>query len=149
MKPYDIYRKPPKVYRRIAVVRNSKWTFVSIPGNSFASETKTQKFYVINEKFSLCQYNQNDPSRGTFYGLPGDYIASDINSNLTLVTAADYKRKFSKPFRTGSPAPANSDDFLREGPKNLNQINSNNNTTNPPNTGTAENARRTTTGPSY
>ena len=149
MKPYDIYNKPPKVYRRIAVKRNNGWVFTSIPSNSFVRQTKTQRFYLMNEVFSLCQFNQRDPSRGTFYGKPGDYISADGNANLTLVTAKDYNRKYEPTFRTGSSAPLNSDDFFREGRKTLDQFVSNSSTTNLPSTGGSANARSGNTRPSY
>ena len=149
MKPYDIYNKPPKVYRRIAVRRDNRWVFTSIPSNSFARQTKTQRFYLMNEVFSLCQFNQRDPDRGTFYGKPGDYIAADENANLTLVTAKEYNRKYEPTFRTGSSAPLNSDDFSREGRKTVDQFVSNSSTTNSTSTGGSANARSGNTRTSY
>jgi hypothetical protein len=114
LKPYDVFQKPSPVQRRISVIRAGQWAFATIPADTFARETETQKFYLINEKFGLCTFNQNNPSKLSFRGLPGDYIAADPEGNLTIVTAKDYARKFPKARPSNMAMPLTSDDFLRE-----------------------------------
>ena len=114
LKSYDVFQKPSPVQRRISVIRAGQWAFATIPADTFSRKTKTQRFYLINEKFGLCVFNQRDPSILSSRGLPGDYVASDPNGNLTIVTAEDYARKFPKAKPSNMAMPLTSDDFLRE-----------------------------------
>ena len=149
LKSYDIFAKPEPVLRRISILRNGVWTFATIPADSYVRETKTQKFYLVNEKFGLCKFNQNDPKKTSVRGKNGDYVAADPNGNLTLVTAEEFSRKFPKatPIRTGSAL--TSDDFLRESSEELNSSTSNSTSTNSTSTGGSGNAGSRITGTSY
>jgi hypothetical protein len=114
LKVYDVFQKGPVKPRRISLIRFGQYVFATIPPNDFVRQTKTQKFYLINEPFGLCLSNQNNPRKSSFKGIPGDYIAADLDGNLTLVTAKDYARKFPKARPSNIVTPLTSDDFLRE-----------------------------------
>lgn len=149
LKSYDIFAKPEPVLRRISIIRNGIWTFATIPATSFVRETKSQRFYLINEVFGLCRFNQIDPRKTSVRGKNGDYIAADPNGNLTLVTAKEFSRKFPKAAPSGMAAPLTSDDFIRESSEELSTATSNRTTNNSTFTGGISNARPTTTRPSY
>lgn len=149
LKSYEVFQQIPAVQTRISVQRAGQWTFATIPEDSFARKTKTQRFYLINESFGLCLSNQNNPRKRYSRGLPGDYIAADPDGNLTIVTAADYARQFPKDRPSGmTPAPS-SDDFLRESSQRSSSGTSNSSTTNLPSTGGSANARSGNTRTSY
>lgn len=114
LKSYDIFQKPSPDQRRISVIRSGQWTFATISADSLVRETKSQRFYLVNEKFGLCQFNQNNAAKLSSRGKPGDYIAADPNGNLTIVTAKEYARKFPKEKPANINMPLTSDDFLRE-----------------------------------
>ena len=149
LKSYDIFVKADPVLRRISLLRNGIWTFATIPPDRFVRETKTQRFYLINELFGLCVFNQNNPKKTKFRGKSGDYIAADINGNLTLVTAEDYRRKFPKEAPSNMVMPLTSDDFLRESSTNTSPLSSNSSRTNSSSTGATTNARPTNTASYY
>ena len=149
LKSYEVFQKLPEVQTRISINRSGQWVFATIPEDTFARKTKTQRFYLINEPFGLCLSNQNNPKKRYSRGLPGDYIAADPNGNLTIVTAADYARQFPKDRPSGmTPAP-NSDDFLRESSQISSSSPSNSSTINSTSTGGSANARSGNTRTSY
>lgn len=131
--------------------RRGVWRFATIDKDSFARETANQKFYVINEPFGLCNFDQDDPSKILFRGRPGDYVASDQEGNLTLVTLEDFRLRFPPKDETQRYSPPTSDDFKRETFEQSQQTNSNNSTiTNSSNSsGGTTNARSGNTGTSY
>lgn len=152
MKSYDLIPRPIQVLRRISVQRRGVWTFATIDKNSFVRETKNQRFYVINERFGLCNFDERDPSKTAFRGQPGDYIAADkSNGDLTLVTLTEFKLRFPAPDETVRYMPPTSSDFTRETYEQTQQTNSNTNTTinSSTSTGGSSNARSTTTRTSY
>lgn len=114
LKSYEVFQKPDPVQRRISVLRRGQWTFATIPANTFVRQTESQRFYIVNEKFGLCRFDQRDAARQSSRGLPGDYVAADPNGNLTIVTAQEYARKFPKKIPSNMNMPLTSDDFLRE-----------------------------------
>ena len=148
LKTYDLFVKPDPVLRRISIIRNGFWTFATIPPDSFARKTKTQRFYLLNERFGLCVFNQNDPKKTSVRGKSGDYVAADPDGNLTLVTAKDYERKFPKAAPSNMAMPLTSDDFLRESSTNSRSTTSNS-TNNNSSTGGSANAGSGTTRTSY
>lgn len=114
LKSYEVFQKPSPNQRRISVIRFGQWTFATIPADTLVRETKSQRFYLINEKFGLCAFNQNNAAKLSSRGKPGDYIAADPNGNLTIVTAQEYASKFPKKRPANMNMPLTSDDFLRE-----------------------------------
>ncbi len=153
LKRYDIFNKAPEVLRKISVLRAGRWTFIALTASDYARETESQKFYLINEIFGLCRYNQINPERTFVRGKTGDYIAADQDNNLTLVTAAEYARKFPKDKPTSMGMPVTSSDFLSKNytkmKEEIQAEDSNNTTTNSPSAGATTNARPTNTGSSY
>ena len=153
LKSYDIFNKSPEVLRKISIRNSGRWVFVTLSEPDYARKTESQRFYLINQSFGLCRYNQINPEKTFVRGKTGDYIAADPENNLTLVTAAEYSRRFPKDKPTPMGQPVTSSDFLSQNYTKMREEiqtdNSNNNTTTPPNTGTAANARPTTTRPTY
>ncbi len=153
LKSYDVFPKPTPVLRRISVIRSGQWSFATIPADTLVRETKSQRFYLVNEKFGLCRFNEPKASSISFFGLPGDYIAADPNGNLNIVTAAEYARKFPKKKPANMAMPLTSDDFLRQNNpnsvENSSTINSNSSRANSSSTGATTNAGPTNTGSSY
>lgn len=114
LKSYEVFQKPDPVQRRISVSRKGQWIFATIAADTFVRQTKSQRFYIVNEKFGLCRFDETNAAIQSSRGLPGDYVASDPNGNLTLVTAKEYARKFPKEKPANINMPLTSDDFLRE-----------------------------------
>ncbi len=149
MKYYDVIAKPATALRLISVRRRGVWRFGTLNKAPVAKKTENQTFYVINESFGLCNYDQRDPEKMLFRGEPGDYVALDKKGNLTLVKLADYMRRFPVNDTTARYSPPTSSDFIRETYKKEQQTDSNSSTINSTSTGGSANARPTNTGPSY
>jgi hypothetical protein len=149
IKPYDIYRKPSPVLRKISIRRQGTWLFASVPADKFVRETRSARFYLINEPFGLVRFDRTNPKKTSFRGLPGDYISRDSQGNLTLVTAEEYRRKFPIPDETVRYAPLTSEDYSKKPVEQTPPPSSNRSTSNSTSTGVPTNARPTNTRPSY
>jgi hypothetical protein len=155
MKSYDLFVKPEPVLNRISVRRRGVWVFASIPASTFARETKSQKFYLINEPFGLVRYDRDNPAKISKRGRAGDYIVSDFQGHLNIVTAEDYKRRFPAINTTKVYTPPTSRDFMnpnysQESNENGSSVISNSSTSNSStSTGGSANARSGNTGTSY
>ncbi len=153
LKRYDIFNKAPDVLRKISIQRSGRWVFTNLQEPNYARKTETQRFYLINEPFGLCKFNQVNPEKTFVRGKNGDYIVADPNDNLTLVTAAEYALKFPKEKPRPMGMPLTSSQFSsKDYTKTLVELqseDSNTNRTNLPSTGGSANARSGNTRPTY
>jgi len=146
IKAYDIFIRPSPKLRKISVRRQGRWVFASIDASKFTREQRGTKFYLISEPFGLVRYDVQNPKKTAARGLAGDYISSDSEGNLTLVTAQDFKRKFPTPNLTVQYAPLTSENFKdrnysQESSEGTATTNSNTSTNNLNSNGATYNAR--------
>ena len=85
-----------RTVNRISVQRQGQWVFATIPGENFSKRTKSQRFYLMTERFGLCTANQDNPQKTLVRGNAGDYIATAPNGNLIIVSKKDYNLRFPK-----------------------------------------------------
>ena len=89
----DIIPRQASPLVKLALYVNGRWQFGSVTDSGGLS-SDDQTIYRVSVKFSLVGQNQNDPSRGTLFGEPGDYFGIDRLGHLSLLTQEQYEYRF-------------------------------------------------------
>jgi|TARA_R100000455_G_C6256564_1_gene112345 hypothetical protein len=99
----DLIPQKPSPLVSLALYIGGRWQFGSVV-ESDAIPDDGQNIYKVSVKFSLVAQNQNDPSRGTLFGEPGDYFGIDRLGQLSLITQEQFEYRFPKKRKPGYSA---------------------------------------------
>ena len=88
----DILNKQDGPLTRLSAYFNGSWSWATL-----VNPTKIgaeQSFYRINYPFGLHKNNSSDPAKYYIKGNPGEYVSSNKQGTLDLVTEFDYAQLF-------------------------------------------------------
>lgn len=110
----DILNRPDRRLLQASIYLNGFWRFTSLTNPVRVYEGRS--FYRINYPFGLVKEGVVFPDQVSVRGVAGDYVAEDLNSYLTLITAQQYKDIFEPPQNVAVKQPVNqrslSDKFI-------------------------------------
>lgn len=90
----DILNRTRQRLTRFSIYLEGRWRFGRLLTPTLIADN--QSIFRMSVPFALISANENNPKNAAMLGRPGDYIASDAQGELSIITEAQYDLRFPK-----------------------------------------------------